>query len=63
MTLTAGAVHDDRLVSGGLQHAGQVPIVVREVVSREIKRSRYVPLFEEQGRPGIKDERAFALDG
>ena len=55
MTVAAGAVHDDRLVMGGLQHSGQPPIILREVVSREIERSRDVSLLEEDGRTGIKD--------
>ena len=36
---------------------------MREVVSREIERSRDVSLLEEHGRPGIKDECILAIDG
>src|SRR5208282_3895778 len=46
MTVTARAVNDDRLVVGRLQRGGQTPIVLREVVSREVERSRDVPIFE-----------------
>ena len=40
---------------GGLQHSGEAPIIVREVVSREIERSRDVSLLEEDRRTSIKD--------
>src|SRR5258708_13909095 len=63
MTVATRAVHDDRLVSVGLQHCGPGAVVTGEVVSREIERSRDVSLLEEHGRPGIKDERVLAIDG
>ena len=62
MTVTTGAVHDDRFVMGGLQHTGKSPIIAREVVSREVKGTRDMSLLEKRGRPGIKDKCAFALD-
>ena len=39
------------------------PIIMREVIPREVERSRHVSLFEERRRPGITDEGTFALDG
>jgi len=50
------AVNEDRLVLGGLQYAIEVPIIMREVIPRKIKRSRYVSLFawdERQAGSGL----------
>ena len=62
MTVAARAVHDDRLVSGGLQYRSQAPVIAREVVSREIERAGHMSLLKEDGRARVEDERAFGFD-
>ncbi len=47
MTLTPGAVYNDWFVVSVLQHSGQAPIILREVVPREIERAGHMTLFEE----------------
>ncbi len=47
MTVAAGAVHDDRFVSGRLQYGSQVPVIAGEGVSREIERAGHMSLFKE----------------
>ena len=46
MAIATAAVNDDRLVLRFLQHTIEVPIVMREIVSRQIERARHVTLFE-----------------
>jgi hypothetical protein len=62
MTVAARAIHDGRLVSGGLQYGGQVPVIAREVVSCEIERAGHMSLLKEDGRARIEDERVFGFD-
>lgn len=62
MAVAPSAVNNNRLVLGCLQHAVETPIVMCEVVPREIERTRHVTLFEECRGPGVEDECTFVLD-
>src|SRR5271156_4286231 len=62
VAIAAGAVHDDRLIGGGLQYGSKVPVITRETFAREIERARHVSLLEEDRRARVEDERAFGID-
>jgi hypothetical protein len=55
MAITTSAVHDDRLVGPGPQKWRQTPVVSREIIPREIMRTRHMPLLEEDARACVED--------